>query len=102
MTNTKNEHVSPKDGGWVVRRENSKKTSRLFENKEDATEYANIIALHDGGSVITHKYNGQFKNFKHGNELLVRRHKISSIITGTNELRPFVNSAEPITTITLI
>jgi len=97
MTNTKNEHVFPRDRGWIVRREGSKKISRLFEGKEDAMEYASIIALNDGGSVVTHKYNGQFKNFKNGNETLVRTHKIAPIITGTIEIEhPIVNNTEPI------
>jgi len=33
MVKTKNEHVFPKDGGWVVRHEGIKKTFRFFENK---------------------------------------------------------------------
>lgn len=86
MASAKNEHVFPKDGGWIVRHEGSSEISRLFENKKDAMEYASIIAVNDGGSVITHKYNGQFKDFKHGNEIIVRTHKIAPIITGTIEL----------------
>jgi len=97
MTNTKNEHVSPKDGGWIVRHEGSKKISRLFENKNDAMEYAGIIASNEAGMVITHKYNGQFKDFRHGNEIYVRTHKIAPIITGTIEIRhPIVNNIDPI------
>src|SRR3989344_2526261 len=97
MANRKNEHVSPKESGWVVRREGSKKISKLFENRKNAMEYAGIIALNDGGSVVSHKYNGQFKNFKHGNEIQVRTHKIAPIITGTIEIRhPIVNNLEPI------
>lgn len=97
MVNTKNEHVFPKEGGWIVKHEGSKKISRLFENKNDAIEYAGIIALNNGGSVITHKHNGQFKNFKHGNEIYVRTHKIAPIITGTIEIaHPIVNNTQPI------
>jgi len=104
MVNRKNEHVFPRDSGWVVRREGTKKISRLFGSREDAMEYASIIALNDGGSVVTHKYNGQFKNFKHGNETKIRSHKRASIITGTVEIRhPVINNVEPIMeTITLI
>jgi len=94
MANTKNEHVFPKERGWSVRREDSKKLSKLFENKKDAVEYASIIALNDGGSVITHKYNGQFKEFKHGNEIYIRTHKIASIITGAIEMAQPVNNKE--------
>ena len=86
MTNQKNQHVFPRDGGWMVRREGTKKTFKFFENKEDAMEYAGVLALNDGGSIITHKYNGQFKNFKHGNKIYVRKHKIGPIITGTAEI----------------
>ena len=104
MTNTKNEHVFPKEGGWKVRREGSKKTSKLFERKIDALEYAGIIALNDGGSVISHKHNGQFKDFKQGNEIRVRAHKIAPIITGTVEIiHPVRNNTAPIIeTITLV
>jgi hypothetical protein len=95
MTNIKNEHIFPKERGWVVRREDNKKISRFSENKRDAMEYAGIIALNDGGSVITHKYNGQFKNFKHGNEVLIKTHKIAPIITGTIEImHPIVNNTQ--------
>lgn len=90
MTNTKNEQVFPKDGGWVVRREGSKKISRLFESKKDAMEYAGIIASNEEGMVFAHKYNGQFKDFRHGNEIHVRTHKIASIITGTIKSPRFV------------
>ena len=97
MVNTKNEHVFPKYGGWIVRREGTKETFKFFENKEDAMEYAGIIALNDGGSIITHKYNGQFKDYKHGNEIYVRKHKIAPIITGTIEIsHPIVNNTQPI------
>ena len=87
MVNSKNEHVFPRDGGWTVRHEGSKKISRLFGIKKDAVEYAGIIASDEGGSVITHKYNGQFKEFKNGNEIHVRTHKIAPVITGTAEIR---------------
>jgi len=97
MANTKNEHVSPKEGGWIERHEGSKKISRLFENKKDAMEYAGIIASNEEGMVVTHKYNGQFKSFKGGNEIYVRNHKIAPIITGTIEIiHPIVNNIDPI------
>ena len=66
MANTKNEHVFPNGRGWMVRREGSTKTSRLFRKRKEAVEYAGIVALHDGGSVVSHKHNGQFKGFTQG------------------------------------
>lgn len=97
MANLKNEHVFPKERGWVVRREGSKKISRFSENKRDAMEYAGIIALNDGGSVVTHKYNGQFRDFKNGNEIPIRNHKIAPILTGTIEIiPPIVNNTQQV------
>ena len=97
MANTRNEHVFPKEGGWIVRREGSKKISKLFKSKKDAMEYAGVIALNEEGSIVSHKYNGQFKNFKHGNEIYVRKHKRAPIITGTIEIiHPIVNNTQPI------
>jgi hypothetical protein len=96
MTNIKNEHVFPNESGWTVKREGNKKISRLFENKKDAMEYASIIALNDGGFVVTHKYNGQFKKFKNGNEIHIRTHKIAPIITGTMEMtQPIIGNTKP-------
>lgn len=104
MINTKNEHVYHVKGEWMVRREGSKKIFRLFGHKRDAIEYASIIASNDGGSVVSHKKNGQFKKFKHANEIHVRTHKIGPLITGTIEIiHPIVNNTQPvIETITLV
>jgi len=97
MVNSKNEHVFPKDGGWIVKREASKKVPRLFENKEDAIEYAGMTALNNGGSVVTHKYNGQFKNFKNGNEIFIQTNKIVPTTVRTIEIiHPIVNNTQPI------
>ena len=97
MVKIKNEHVFPKDGGWMVRHEGIKKTFRFFENKEDAMEYAGIMAINNGSLVVTHKYNGQFKEFKQGNEIYIRPHKKIPRITGTIEIiHPIVNNTQPI------
>ena len=98
MVNTKNEHVFPKGDGWTVRREGNRKFSRLFDKRKDAMEYAGVIYLNDGGSVIFHRRNGQFKEFKQGSEIHVRTHKIAPLITGTIEItHPIVNNTSPIT-----
>ena len=97
MINQKNQHVSPKDGGWIVKREGTKKTFKFFEDKQEAMKYANAITLNNGGSIITHKYNGQFKSFKHGNEIYVKKHKIDSRGTKTIQIiHPIINNLEPI------
>lgn len=81
----------------MVRHEGKKKTFRFFENKEDAMEYAGIMAINNGSLVVTHKYNGQFKEFKKGNEIYVRTHKNTPIITETIEIiHPIVNNTQPI------
>ena len=97
MVKAKNQHVFPRDGGWIVRREGTKKTFKFFVEKEDAMEYAGIIALNDGGSIITHKYNGQFKNFKQGNGIYIKTDKRVPRIKQTIEIKhPIVNNTQPI------
>ncbi len=97
MVKVKNEHVFPKYGGWMVRHEGEKKTFRFFENKEEAMEYAGIMAVINGGLVVTHKYNGQFKEFKQRNEIYFRMHKIDPISTRTIEItHPIVNNIHPV------
>ncbi len=97
MASTRNEHVFPREKGWIVRREGSKKTSRLFGYRKDAMEYAGILASNDGGFVISHKYNGQFKEFKNGNRIYVRKHSIAPLLSGTTEImHPIINNVWPI------
>ncbi|NCN99383.1 hypothetical protein COU62_01945 [Candidatus Pacearchaeota archaeon CG10_big_fil_rev_8_21_14_0_10_35_219] len=97
MIKVKNEHVFPKDGGWMVRHEGMKKTFRFFEIKEDAMEYAGIMAINNGSFVVTHKYNGQFKEFRKGNEIIARIHEKIPRITDIIEIKhPIVNNTQPI------
>lgn len=97
MVNTKNEHVSPMRNKWIVRREGSKRISRFFGKRKDAMEYASVIAFNERGSVVPHKRNGQFKEFKRGDEMSIRKHKIGSILAGTMEMKhPIANNMEPI------
>jgi hypothetical protein len=97
MTNTKNEHVIPKNNLWAVRREESGRVSKIFRTQKEASDYAGIVAFNDGGSVIIHKHNGQFKSFKHGSNPDLKIHRIASIITGTREIiHPIINNIDPV------
>ena len=97
MVNTKNEHVFPKDGGWIVRREGTKETFKFFENKEDSMEYARKMAIKNCSLVVTHKYNGQFKDFKKGNEIYVKTDKKIPRIKETPEIiHPIVNNTSSV------
>jgi hypothetical protein len=100
MTKQKNEHVVPRKKGWAVRREGSEKVSKLFVSQSDAMDYAGNIAIKDDVSMVVHKHNGEFKNFRHGYELHVRKQNISPQIEQTETVQlisfPIVNNTEPI------
>ncbi len=109
MARQKNEHVVPKNKKWAVRREGSEKVSKLFETQREAMDYAGNIAKKDDVSMIVHKHNGKFKNFKQGYEIHVKVHKILPIIIPLEVLQviepteevqvvsfPIVNNTQPI------
>ena len=59
LINTKIIHVLPYDTSWIIRREGSKRATKVVKNKNDAILYAKKIANNLGSSKITiHKANG--------------------------------------------
>jgi Uncharacterized protein conserved in bacteria (DUF2188) len=85
------EHMFKKEDGWVVRREGSRKVYKLFETRKDARECARVMALNDCGFVVTHTDDGQFRDFRDGNEIYIRMYKIGPITAGATEIaRPIV------------
>lgn len=54
----KGEHVLSHKDGWVVKAQNAKQASTIFDKKEDAIKRAKEIAINKGTSVIVHKKNG--------------------------------------------
>jgi len=96
MVNAKNQHISPRNGGGIVRPEGTKKNFKFFENKEDAVEYAGIITSIDKSFIISHKHNRQFKEFKQGNIIYNRKHKIPVITCAIEITHPIVNNTQPI------
>ena len=99
MSKQKNEHVVPRKRGWAVRREDGKKVSKLFATQGDAMDYAGRIAKKDDVSMVVHKHNGEFKNFRHGYEIHVKVQKVLPI-EQFEEVQiisfPIVNNTEPI------
>jgi hypothetical protein len=57
-------HVIPLDGKWAVKSQGSERVSKVFETKEEATEYANDLSKKHRGCTITHTDNGRFENVK--------------------------------------
>ncbi|MFA5856552.1 MAG: DUF2188 domain-containing protein [Candidatus Pacearchaeota archaeon] len=100
MIKLKNEHVVPRKNGWAVRREGSEKVSKLFETQSDAMDYAGRIAKKDDVSMVVHKHNGEFKNFRHGFEIHVKKHNVyppvEQIETVQLNVFPIVNNTQPI------
>ncbi len=59
----KTHHVVPNSGGgWKVKKGGSTKSSRNFERKEDAVEYAKSVAKNQGSELVIHKKNGKIQN----------------------------------------
>ena len=103
MAKQKNEHVVPRKKGWAVRREGSEKVSRLFATQNEAMNYAGNIAKKDDVSMVVHRHNGEFKNFRHGYEIHIKVQKVLPEIVQIGELEevqlisfPIVNNTEPI------
>ena len=104
MVKQKNEHVVPRKSGWAVRREGSDKVSKLFITQSEAMDYAGNIAKRDDVSMVVHKHNGEFKNFRHGYEIHVKMNKVMPIVETSMELIqevqmisfPIANNTEPI------
>jgi len=103
MIKQKNEHVVPRKKGWAVRREGSEKVSKLFVTQTEAMNYAGNIAKKDDVSMVVHKHNGEFKNFRHGYEIHIKVHKVLPVTEPMEEFQevqlisfPIVNNTEPI------
>ena len=97
MAKAKNKHAHTNYRRRTASREQRKKNLKFFENKEDAMEYAGTLALNGRNYIATYKHNGQFKDFKHGEEIYVRKHKTAPIITKAVEIvHPVINNTQPI------
>lgn len=54
----RNQWVSPREGKWGVHGENSRRDTKVFDNKNDAVEYAKQIAKNQHSELIVQKRNG--------------------------------------------
>ena len=57
----KNQHVLPRQNGWVVKNLGSGKASHVFSTKEDAADYAESMAA-AGTAVFIHNSEGRIQN----------------------------------------
>jgi hypothetical protein len=100
MAKQKNEHVVPRKLGWAVRREGGEKVSKLFATQSEAMNYAGKIAIKDNVSMVVHRHNGEFKNFRHGYEIHVKMNKVLPIIEPVEIVQvisyPIVNNTKPL------
>lgn len=54
-----NQHVTPRNGQWQVKRELSSKATKIFPNKADAVSYARDIAKNQHSELIIHDRYGK-------------------------------------------
>lgn len=59
----KNNHVLPRDNGWIVKNFGSGKASQAFSTQQEATEYAHSIAI-AGTAVFVHNSDGRIRERK--------------------------------------
>ncbi|TSC87681.1 MAG: hypothetical protein G01um101416_361 [Microgenomates group bacterium Gr01-1014_16] len=52
-------HVIYWDGGWVVKRADSSKSSQLFDTQKEAADYAKGIAQNMGTALFVHGADGR-------------------------------------------
>jgi hypothetical protein len=57
----KDQHVLPRENGWVVKNLLSEKTSQTFETQQEATSYAHSIAS-QGTAVFIHGNDGRIQD----------------------------------------
>ena len=60
----KDQHVLPRENGWVVKSLLSDKTSSLFDTQEKATHYAESIARNQGTAVLIHGTDGRIRDIR--------------------------------------
>ena len=70
MTRKPSQHVVPNQkGGWSVRRSEAPKATRVFENKNEAVEYARGVAKRNQSELYIHKKDGSISEKRsYGND----------------------------------
>lgn len=58
----KNQHVLPRESGWIVKRAGAERASRTFDTQTKATHYAHSVARNQGTSVFIHGANGRIRD----------------------------------------
>lgn len=60
----KDQHVLPRENGWIVKNLLSNKRSSLFDTQEEATHYAESIARNQGTAVLIHGRDGRIRDIR--------------------------------------
>ena len=62
MAKGKNQHVTPKDGGWQVKGAGNQKATVIVPTQKKAIEAAKEIAKNQKSEVVIHGKNGQIRD----------------------------------------
>lgn len=57
----KNVHVVPRDGGWAVEKDGSKRASKVTETQREAIEAGKRIATRESSELVIHGENGRIR-----------------------------------------
>lgn len=55
------QHVLPSDGAWKVKKSGSEKASRIFDNQQEAIEYARKVAMNQQAELFIHDKIGKIR-----------------------------------------
>jgi len=69
MEITKHQHVVPREDGWAVKVADGEKATKLFEDREDAIEFAKELAKKHNVCMVIHDENAKFEEFDCNPEL---------------------------------
>lgn len=69
MSNESHHVVPDPNGGWKVKKSNSEKSSKNFDNKKDAESYARTVSKNQKTELVIHGKDGKIqRKDSHGND----------------------------------
>ena len=55
------QHVVPSNGDWAVKKSNSERATKIFDNQKEAIDYARKVAMNQQVELSIHGRNGQIR-----------------------------------------
>lgn len=62
MSNKRNQHVVPHEGGWAVKGAGAQRATEVFDRKTEAVDRGRQIAINQGTELLIHGKDGQIQS----------------------------------------